>query len=228
MASHIGLTVPTVAEVVKELKQIVKEFGKDPESSLHDEEGLDVRLQVLSNGQWYVHYGDPGYDTDHHGFWGAGSLLVDSDLKALAEDLISQVEDDAAQSGEFEGHDRSKKQHHAYHPDAMKRAVAFFYKHAGSSYTPGKETKAQGQRRGAKALAEAEAEAKERGWTFEWEHDPEPYEKGDAEIEDPDEVLGCVLKDEDGKVLASLWGIGDPDHNYRRVVEAELAQEALG
>jgi hypothetical protein len=40
-------------------------------------------------------------------------------------------------------------------------------------------------------------------------------------------VLCCVLKDGDGNVLASLCGITDPDSNYRRVVEAELASEAL-
>lgn len=108
------------------------------------------------------------------------------------------------------------------------KAVAFFYKHAGSSYRPGKETKAQGKRRGAIALARAEAEASSRGWRVEWEGDPEPYEMGDAETEEPNEVLGAVLRDEDGHNLASLWGIGDPDRNYRRVVEAELALEALG
>src|SRR5277367_5306292 len=106
-------------------------------------------------------------------------------------------------------------------------AVKFFYKHAGSSYTPGKETKAQGKRRGAQALAHAEAEAKRRGWRVEWEHSQEEYQMGDAETEHPNEVLDAVLKDEDGHVLASLGSIGDPSRSYGRVIEAELALEAL-
>jgi hypothetical protein len=108
------------------------------------------------------------------------------------------------------------------------KAIAFFYRHAGWGYTPGKETKAQGRKRGAKALARAEAEASARGWRVDWEGDPEEYQMGDAETEHPKEVLGAVMRDEHGHVLASLWGIGDPDRNYSRVVEAELALEALG
>lgn len=107
------------------------------------------------------------------------------------------------------------------------KAIAFFYKHAGYSHDPKKETRAQGRRRGAKALARAEAEASARGWRVEWEGDPEAYEMGDAETEEPREVLGAVLRDENGHVLGSLWGIGDPTREYRRVVEAELALEAL-
>ena len=41
------------------------------------------------------------------------------------------------------------------------------------------------------------------------------------------EVLGCVLRDADGNVLASLWGVSDPDSAYQRVVEAEIAAEAI-
>ena len=107
------------------------------------------------------------------------------------------------------------------------KAIAFFYKHAGYGYTPGKETPAQGRRRGAKALARAEAEASARGWRVEWEGDPEPWDPGDTDYE-PKEVYGAVLRDEEGHVLESLWSIADPDRNYRRVVEAELALEALG
>jgi len=43
----------------------------------------------------------------------------------------------------------------------------------------------------------------------------------------PSEVLVAILKDASGNVIGSLSGIGDPDNNYRRVVEAELALEAL-
>jgi hypothetical protein len=41
------------------------------------------------------------------------------------------------------------------------------------------------------------------------------------------EILGCIARGPDGEVLASLWGIVDADIGYRRVVEAELASEAL-
>jgi hypothetical protein len=42
------------------------------------------------------------------------------------------------------------------------------------------------------------------------------------------EVLWCALVDAEGAQLASLGGTIDPDRDYRRVIEAELALEALG
>jgi hypothetical protein len=119
-------------------------------------------------------------------------------------------------------------------PTAHARAVSFFMKHAGSSYMPGKETRAQGKRRGAIKLAKAEAEASARGWTVEWEHEQDP-DLSWASEEDRDgisENLSAVLKDEHGHVLSSLGNItfgydSMVNRNYRRVVEAELALEAL-
>lgn len=105
------------------------------------------------------------------------------------------------------------------------KAIAFFYRHAGYSYRPG-ETRAEGRKRGAKALARAEAEASARGWRVDWEGDPELPDHDIPDYE-PKEVLGAVLRDEHGSVLASVWGIMDPDRNASRVVEAELALEAL-
>jgi hypothetical protein len=106
-------------------------------------------------------------------------------------------------------------------------AIAFFSEHAGFSYDPKVETPEEGRQNSALHYAKAEQFAKERGWTAEWRDDPEPYEMGDAEETPPSEVLGCVLKDSSGEVLASLWQIGDPTRAYRRVVEAELASEAI-
>jgi hypothetical protein len=89
-------------------------------------------------------------------------------------------------------------------------------------------------------LAKAEAEASKRGWHTHWEIDPD----ADNEPTDTYFVSGApqwqaLLIDEDGQCIASLGGIdlgyddtGDeitPESNppYRRVVEAELALEAL-
>lgn len=105
------------------------------------------------------------------------------------------------------------------------KAVNFFRRNAGYARRAG-ETVSEAKKRGAVALARAEAEAAARGWRVEWEGDPEPYDAGDSDYE-PREVLGAVLRDLDGHVLASLWGIADPTREYGRVVEAELALEAL-
>lgn len=108
-----------------------------------------------------------------------------------------------------------------------KDAAAFFYKHGGWSWNPKKETKAQGRRRVACKMAVAERYASDHGWRVKWEHSPEPYEMGDAETEMPSEILDAVLFDDKGEVLGSLGSIGDPSREYGRIVEAELALEAM-
>jgi hypothetical protein len=110
--------------------------------------------------------------------------------------------------------------------DHLKKNAEFFYKHAGYSYGPD-QTKRQGRMEGAMKLAQAEQEAEARNWTVEWSNDDMSYEVGNDENEMPSEILVAVLKDEHGNSIGSLSGIGDPDSNYRRVVEAELALEAL-
>ena len=117
------------------------------------------------------------------------------------------------------------------HKKTNAAAVQFFMANAGSGQKPG-ATKAQAKRRNAVALAEAESEAASRGWRVKWEHDEEEYQMGDAEEERPFEVLSAVLYDGEGNVLGSLGGIGmsgnaAKDRAYGRVVEAELASEAL-
>ena len=86
----------------------------------------------------------------------------------------------------------------------------------------------------AKALAEAELAAEANGWECEWQDDDAGCSGCDCGSKDcacsagtPHETLGCVLRDEHGKALASLWGICGATDSYRRVVEAELASEAL-
>ena len=118
----------------------------------------------------------------------------------------------------------------------MKRQTPtnFFFHNAGSSYTPSKETRTQGRWRGAKALARAEQWARDTNCEFTWEQDNEPCIGCDCGSADcacssgaDHETLGCVLRDSDGKILASLWSICGATREYKRVVEAELAFEAM-
>lgn len=111
--------------------------------------------------------------------------------------------------------------------------VEFFYEWAGYGYTPGKETPERGRRNGAVALADAERRAAELGWSFEWEIDPHIDSSDFSDDPEPWQLWCCCCRDEDGNVLSSLSGIdfgrdvepwGQP---YRRVVQAELALEAL-
>lgn len=74
------------------------------------------------------------------------------------------------------------------------------------------------------ALAKAEIWARDNDYIFAWDFD-ECAAEFNAEA---DEVLGCAMsKRGSHKSVASLWGIGDPDNDYRRVVEAELALEEM-
>jgi hypothetical protein len=124
--------------------------------------------------------------------------------------------------------------------------VQFFYDNAGWwSYQPSTETPEQGRERCAQSLANAEAwvKAYPRTMWFEWEHDDDADDSFVDTWDEPDAraqwdavehtVEGCVLyaPPENGhgkpRVVASLWGIFDATPEYRRVVEAELADEAL-
>lgn len=64
---------------------------------------IEVRLQVVSEHDWAVHHGDPSYDQDHHGHWGASAISKESDetfLRATAEELLDQVKEDIALRGD--------------------------------------------------------------------------------------------------------------------------------
>ncbi len=115
----------------------------------------------------------------------------------------------------------------------------FFYEHAGFSYDPKTETVEQGKRRCSKAMEAAEQEGKARGIEFNWMNDDMACSGCDCGDSDcacgngtPHETLVCVayakcqccgLK----VARASLGGICGATDEYRRVVEAELAMEAL-
>lgn len=109
----------------------------------------------------------------------------------------------------------------------MNDAERFFYEHAGWGYSPGEETPEQGRERGAKALAEAEAWAKREGVEFRWDDDfgIDHVAEFDCYDTEPETCEVCVAYI-DGCVVASLGCIDDADDNYRRVVMAELADEA--
>lgn len=118
-------------------------------------------------------------------------------------------------------------------------AELFFFEHAGYSYDPKTETAEQGRIKGAKLLAKAEQHATDNLWECRWEIDNDiPYEDalGDHAywcddqkngIEHEHEIWYCMLTDGKDNVLGSLGAIIDPSREYRRVVEAELALEAM-
>jgi hypothetical protein len=112
------------------------------------------------------------------------------------------------------------------------KPTEFFYANAGYSYDPAHETPEEGRTRCSIFLAFAEKEGRDRGFSFEWSVD----DVDSSEWNDEDEPYAqwlCVARDEVGEVIASLSGVdfgpgGEPwGNDYRRVVEAELAQEAL-
>ena len=66
-----------------------------------ESDSTDVRLQVYEDGSWAIHTGNPDYDQDHRGYWGASSLSYDREnLRDLARDLLEQAKDHAAQCRE--------------------------------------------------------------------------------------------------------------------------------
>lgn len=108
-----------------------------------------------------------------------------------------------------------------------RKAFRFFLNNAGYATPPGRVACAA-------ALAKAEKKARELNFQFLWEPD---Y---DADL--GDHAYWCAMAKHgkdcshnaegvslmvNGETLQSLWGIIDADESYRRVVEAELALEAL-
>ncbi|KKL18918.1 hypothetical protein LCGC14_2470740, partial [marine sediment metagenome] len=92
---------PKINDVASELRDINK-GDLEPEDA---DEGIDVRLQVYSNGSWAVRWGSSDYDQDHSGFWGASSVPGNNrrfDSKEIARDLIDQARDAFAEGAGFE------------------------------------------------------------------------------------------------------------------------------
>jgi hypothetical protein len=121
----------------------------------------------------------------------------------------------------------------------LSKDALFFFRHAGYSYGNG-QTAEEGRTECSLRLADAEKKARAAGISFQWEIDPDiksadwidPKEDGD-EYRGPWETWKCIAIDGENNHVASLSGIdfgrnGEPwGDNYRRVVEAELALEAI-
>jgi hypothetical protein len=112
------------------------------------------------------------------------------------------------------------------------QSIAFFIAHAGYSHSLN-ETREQGQLRCATALAGAELWALQNDVSFDWD-----IERGIDSSEwdnenEPHAVWACVAYDAQGTVIGSLGAVdfgpqGNPHASpYRRVVEAEIALEAM-
>jgi hypothetical protein len=124
----------------------------------------------------------------------------------------------------------------ATHKITFTEAEEFFYQHAPYSWDPERETQASGRARCAMELAAAESRLQAEFPEIEvvWEEDDAEW---DGDCPAPKYVLQATLyrraQREDSSdrddVLASCGGIGlnDLDSPYRRVMEAELALEAL-
>lgn len=80
---------PSITAVVKQLEAIQSHWPNE----------IDVRLQVYENGEWMVREGDPSFDLDHHGYWGASSVGPEDSpdtILDIAACLLDQVEDQEA------------------------------------------------------------------------------------------------------------------------------------
>lgn len=110
---------------------------------------------------------------------------------------------------------------------SLKRAFEFFRENAGYCTPPGKLACAL-------ELARAEAWAREEGIDFDWETDQEPVDYQDAKgnwKQEEGEICSAYRpcgECGERRVVASLGGIAGATPEYRRVVEAELAMEAMG
>jgi hypothetical protein len=87
---------PTLEAVSAALVEETADLPVLPE----DDEPHDYRLQVLDDGTWCIRVGDPSYDTDHHGSWGAGCCycpVTPGSAVWDAEELLEEAAEDYAQ-----------------------------------------------------------------------------------------------------------------------------------
>lgn len=103
----------------------------------------------------------------------------------------------------------------------------FFYDHAGYSFKPGEETREQGKRRCALALAAAEQRLTDGPFFVTVERDPDPM---DGKSDEPQWIVGLftVTGASEPMCLGSMGAVDCPaDDPYLRVVAADLADELI-
>lgn len=112
-------------------------------------------------------------------------------------------------------------------------APEFFYQHAGTSYPAsavGNPAEQDWYRwAGAVELSVAELWLSEHGhvrWEDDWRIGSHIFEYDCYESE-PDTCEVAFLYDDDGTCLGSLGCVDDATYEYRRVIAAELADEAM-
>jgi hypothetical protein len=93
---------PSIKDVARELASSNRlwrlSLDRDGWDQVGEDSFLDIRLQVLPDGSWALHEGDPQYDTDHRGYWGAGTLDGKRfNSREMARDLIEQAREQRAQ-----------------------------------------------------------------------------------------------------------------------------------
>lgn len=101
--------LPETYEVVEVLKMLRDECPActcEAGDSNHEwdcETMVPVRLQV-TEGDWQINHGDPGYDQDHRGFWGETTIAADDDddvLDLAAQQMLNEVEEEIAVEEEW-------------------------------------------------------------------------------------------------------------------------------
>lgn len=97
-----GVGFPSIRRLTEALGDVSREMDTPtpPDPDGFDQQGLEVRLQVV-DGSWQLHTGDPQYDTDYRGVWGAGALTGRESVREtrdLAKQLIEEARDQMAMS----------------------------------------------------------------------------------------------------------------------------------
>ena len=89
------LRTPNRRWVAEELAE-AKKFYWD---SLEGAKEIEVRLQVMEDGRWDLHFGPGDYDQDHRGFWGSACLSRKTNCLDMAGVLVEEVAENAAGRG---------------------------------------------------------------------------------------------------------------------------------
>lgn len=95
---HMNLVAGVYAALLVSQKAMHQTMTREDLEDINEgEAGWEVRFQLIAIGDWKLWDGAPDYDTDHRGSWGSGHLGWDDSrttIRALAEDMVSQAEED--------------------------------------------------------------------------------------------------------------------------------------